>query len=34
MLGATRGPVGDCSADDRFVVCHAAGDLQVYSYRE
>lgn len=34
VLGATRGPVSDCSADDRFVVCRAAGGLQVFSYRE
>ena len=34
VLGATRGPVSDCSADDRFVVCRAAGGLQVFAYRD
>ena len=34
VLGTTRGPVSDCSADDRFVVCRAAGGLQVFAYRD
>jgi hypothetical protein len=33
VLGTTRGPVGDCSADEQFVVCQAAGELQVFAYR-
>jgi outer membrane protein assembly factor BamB len=33
VLGTTRGPVSDCAADDRFVVCRAAGGLQVFAYR-
>ena len=34
VLGQTRGVVGDCTADDRFVVCRAAGGLQVFAYRD
>lgn len=32
-LGATHGPVSDCAANGRFVVCRGAGALQVFAYR-
>jgi len=32
-LGATSGPVGDCTSDERYVVCQADGGLQIWAYR-
>jgi outer membrane protein assembly factor BamB len=33
VLGVTHDPVSDCAADAGYVVCRAAGELQVYAYR-
>jgi outer membrane protein assembly factor BamB len=33
-LGASRGVVSDCAADDQFVVCRGTGVLQVFAYRD
>jgi hypothetical protein len=32
-LGATSGPVGECTSDERYVVCQADGGLQIWAYR-
>jgi outer membrane protein assembly factor BamB len=32
-LGTSHGPVADCAANDRFVVCRGTGSLQVFAYR-